>query len=102
MELTVTNRSVSYTHLDVYKRQMVQYPVHSCTDITGFGLMGHCYEMAQGSGCTIHIQSQQVPYHKEAYELAQMGFIPAGAYRNRQYAQEGVKEAVPILSLIHI
>ena len=75
---------------------MVQYPVHSCTDITGFGLMGHCYEMAQGSGCTIHIQSQQVPYHKEAYELAQMGFIPAGAYRNRQYAQEGVKEAVPI------
>ena len=70
---------------------MVQYSVHSCTDVTGFGLMGHSYEMAQGSGCTIHIQTGQVPYHPEALELASMGLIPAGAYRNREYAQKGVK-----------
>ena len=70
---------------------MVKYPVHSCTDVTGFALMGHGFEMAQGSECTIHIQTENVPYHKEAYELAQMGFIPAGAYRNRQYAEAGVK-----------
>ncbi len=70
---------------------MVKYPVHSCTDVTGFALLGHSFEMAQGSGCTIHIQTDKVPYHEEAYELASMGFIPAGAYRNREYAESSVK-----------
>lgn len=70
---------------------MLQYDVHSCTDVTGFALLGHSYEMAQGSDCTIHIQTQCVPYHQEAYPLAEMGFIPAGAYRNRAYAEAGVR-----------
>ena len=69
---------------------MVRYPVHACTDVTGFSLLGHSLEMAQGSGCTLHIQAQAVPYHKEAYELAAMGFIPAGAYRNRAFAEGSV------------
>lgn len=70
---------------------MVKYPVHSCTDVTGFALMGHSFEMAQGSGCTIHLMADKIPYHEEAYELASMGFIPAGAYRNRDYAEAGVR-----------
>ena len=70
---------------------MVQYPVHSCTDVTGFGLLGHSYEMAQGSGCTIHLHTDAIPYHREALELAAMGLVPAGAYRNREYAQAGVQ-----------
>ena len=70
---------------------MVEFEVHSCTDVTGFALMGHSFEMAQGSGCTIHIQVDKVPYHPEALELASMGLIPAGAYRNREYAQAGVQ-----------
>lgn len=69
---------------------MVKYPVHSCTDVTGFGLLGHGYEMASGSGCTLHINTGSVPYIKEAYEFAEMGMIPAGAYRNREYAEPGV------------
>ena len=69
---------------------MVGFDVHSCTDVTGFALLGHSYEMAQGSGCTIHIQVDKVPYHPEALELASMGLIPAGAYRNREYASAGV------------
>ena len=69
---------------------MVQYNVHSCTDVTGFALLGHSYEMAQGSNCTIHIQVDKVPYHSEVLELASMGLVPAGAYRNREYAQSGV------------
>lgn len=72
---------------------MVQYPVHSCTDVTGFALLGHSFEMAQGSGCTLHLCAGQVPYHAEAYDLADMGFIPAGAYRNRAYAEAGVHVA---------
>ena len=70
---------------------MVQYPVHSCTDVTGFSLLGHGFEMAQGSGCTLHICADAVPYHPEALEFASMGLVPAGAYRNRQYAGGGVK-----------
>ena len=69
---------------------MVQYNVHSCTDVTGFGLLGHSYEMAQGSNCSVHIRVDAVPYHEEALELASMGLIPAGAYRNREYAEKGV------------
>ena len=69
---------------------MVRYDVHGCTDVTGFALLGHSYEMAQGSGCTIHIRVDAVPYHAEALELASMGLVPAGAYRNRAYAGPGV------------
>ena len=69
---------------------MVRYRVHSCTDITGFALLGHSFEMAQGSGCTIHMQSQNVPFHQEAWAFADMGFLPAGSYRNRDYAESGV------------
>mgnify|MGYP004628683973 FL=1 len=70
---------------------LVHYSVHACTDVTGFALLGHSLEMAQGSGVTVHIRVQDVPYHKEAYEMAEMGFIPAGAYRNRDFAEAGVK-----------
>ena len=70
---------------------LVKYPVHGCTDVTGFSLMGHSYEMAQGSGCTLHIQTDRVPFHPEATEMAEMGFIPAGAYRNREYAGVNVR-----------
>ena len=69
---------------------MVRFGVHSCTDVTGFALLGHSFEMAQGSQCTIHIQVDKVPYHPEALELASMGLIPVGAYRNRTYAEAAV------------
>ena len=69
---------------------MVKYSVHSCTDVTGFALLGHSFEMAQGSKTTIHIQTNLIPFHPEAYEMAEMGFIPAGAYRNRAFAESGV------------
>ena len=69
---------------------MVRFGVHSCTDVTGFALLGHSFEMAQGSQCAIHIQVDKVPYHPEALELASMGLIPAGAYRNRTYAEAAV------------
>ena len=75
---------------------MVQYEVHSCTDVTGFGLMGHSFEMAQGSDATIHYEVSKIPYHKKAFEMAEMGLIPAGAYRNRHYAEAGVTAAPSI------
>ena len=66
---------------------MLKYRVHSCTDVTGFSLMGHGLEMASGSDCSIHFMTGRIPYHPEAYEFADMGIIPAGTYRNRRYAE---------------
>ena len=83
--------------LNKYGRDiMMKYDVHSCTDITGFGLMGHAYEMASGSGMTIHLDMNNMPYHKEAIEMAKQGFIPAGAYRNRDYTDGHVRTEGPI------
>jgi selenide,water dikinase len=70
---------------------MQHYRVHSCTDVTGFGLMGHSCEMAQGSGCTLHLQVEKVPFHPEALEMADMGLVPAGAYRNRDFAEKAAE-----------
>ena len=70
---------------------LMRFSVHACTDVTGFALLGHALEMAQGSDATIHLQASAIPYHAEAYEMASMGFIPAGAYRNREFAEAHVK-----------
>lgn len=59
--------------------------VNACTDITGFGLAGHAYEMAEGSDVSIEIFHDKVPMIDKAIEYAQMGLIPAGAYNNRLY-----------------
>ena len=64
--------------------------VHACTDVTGFGLLGHCMEMAKASGVTFEIRTQDVAYMKEAPDYARMGLVPGGAYRNREYAGEGL------------
>ena len=61
--------------------------VHACTDITGFGLLGHAYEMASGSGVTACLFSADIPLLNGAKELAEMGIIPAGAYRNMDYVK---------------
>ena len=69
---------------------MVRYEVHACTDVTGFGLMGHGFEMAQGSDVELHIDVQTIDLIPEALEFARMGVLPAGMYRNRTFAEPGV------------
>lgn len=69
---------------------MVKYEVHSCTDVTGFGLLGHSYEMAQGSDVEITIHVDAIDLIPEALEFARMGILPAGMYRNRTFAATGV------------
>ena len=70
----------------------------ACTDITGFGLLGHVNELAEGSGVTVQLWADTVPFASGALELAQDGIIPAGAYRNRNYLEGKVKveEAVAL------
>ena len=72
------------------QQSMLKYDVNSCTDITGFGLMGHVREMAEGSGFTAEIKADAVPILPGALEFANMGIIPAGAYRNREFIEDKV------------
>lgn len=69
---------------------MVQYDVHACTDVTGFGMLGHLYEMAQGSDVSITLHVDQIDFIDEALELARMGVLPEGMYRNRTFAESAV------------
>ncbi|MGI6031269.1 MAG: selenide, water dikinase SelD [Eubacteriales bacterium] len=62
--------------------------VHACTDVTGFGLMGHACEMAEGSGCTIRLWSEKLLFLPQAEELAAMGLLPEGMYNNLHYLRE--------------
>ena len=63
----------------------------ACTDITGFGLLGHVNELAEGSGVDGAAVADQVPLASGALELAREGIIPGGAYRNRSYLEGKVK-----------
>ena len=69
---------------------MVKYRVHACTDVTGFGLLGHLTEMTQGSGVEAELRVADIDLIPEAVELARTGILPAGMYRNRAFAEEGV------------
>ena len=69
---------------------MVKYRVHACTDVTGFGLLGHGYEMAQGSDVELELHVDAIDLIPEAVEFANMGLLPAGMYRNRTFAEPGV------------
>lgn len=64
---------------------MTGYPVHACTDISGFGFLGHLSEMVVGSGCGARIGASSIPVFPETTEYAAMGLVPAGAYRNREF-----------------
>ena len=66
-------------------RVMEGLPVHACTDITGFGLIGHASEMARGSGKSIRLFSSQLPLMDGGFDMASQGIVPGGAYRNRDY-----------------
>ena len=72
-------------------RIMLKYPVHACTDITGFGLIGHMAEMVCDSDCGVIVFSKDLPIIPEALEYAKMGLIPAGAYKNREFRESMVE-----------
>lgn len=59
--------------------------VNACTDITGFGLLGHACEMIENTDVGMVIDSAAVPYFPEAKDLAEMGLLPAGLFRNRDF-----------------
>ena len=66
-------------------KAMMQIGVSACTDVTGFGLLGHATEMAQASGVCLVIDFDSLPLYPLVRELAQQGLIPGGSYKNRDH-----------------
>lgn len=67
------------------KEVIENYPITACTDITGFGLLGHCAEMASASEVTFELYVDDIACISEAVSFAKMGLVPAGSYKNREY-----------------
>jgi selenide,water dikinase len=76
---------------------MQEVVVNACTDVTGFGLLGHACEMIEGTDVGMVIDSAAVPFFPEAKELAEMGMVPGGLHRNRDFRKNmiDIAESVP-------
>lgn len=79
-------------HLNKYAaKSFDKIEVNSVTDITGFGLLGHTLEMAKASEVSIEIEAKEVPILEGAIEMAEMGIIPGGMYKNMHYISKDVE-----------
>jgi selenide,water dikinase len=67
---------------------------HSCTDITGFGLLGHLHEMAEASGVSMRVQVKDLPILAGSLDFINMGIIPEGAYTNQNYYQQWISSTL--------
>ncbi|MGL4567186.1 MAG: selenide, water dikinase SelD [Fusobacteriaceae bacterium] len=86
------DKSIYYmTMLNKYSAEIItKYPVTACTDITGFGFLGHLYEMAKASKLTFAVESELIPYIEEAKEYAKEFFITGGGQKNRKFVENFV------------
>jgi selenide,water dikinase len=75
---------------------MDRFTVHGCTDVTGFGLLGHTAELAKGSGVGVRIGASQVPVLPRVRELAEAGFVPGGTKNNYAHLEGSVTFAPSI------
>ena len=71
---------------------MKEFPVSACTDITGFGLIGHLSEMIVQTGLSALVNTKKVPIIKEAVEFASMGFVPEGTYKNIDFYRPMIED----------
>jgi selenide,water dikinase len=69
---------------------MVEVGVHACTDVTGFGLLGHLQEMAEASGVSARISLGRIPVLSGVWELARRDAVPGGSRNNQRYLMEHV------------
>jgi selenide,water dikinase len=72
---------------------MLRFEVHGCTDVTGFGMIGHAREMAVASGVTLEIEAASVPLLPGAIDAVRAGAIPGGLRNNRDFASCAVQAA---------
>jgi selenide,water dikinase len=79
------------TTLNKYAMDIIRpYPVNACTDVTGFGFLGHAFEMASGSDKTFILEKELVPYIEESKEYAKEFYITSGGQKNRNHLGDRV------------
>jgi selenide,water dikinase len=76
---------------DFGKEAMLEAQAHAATDITGFGLAGHAYEMASGSGTTLVIELSRLPLLPGAEKLAHKPYLTRASGTNAAYVQPGLR-----------
>jgi selenide,water dikinase len=79
-------------------KRMIELGASGCTDITGFGLLGHAFEMAKASGVTFEIDSNSIPLLPDVLELIDQGMLTRGDKNNRVYVGDTVKFAESVSS----
>lgn len=79
---------------------MSEVGVNACTDITGFGLLGHCLEMAKASNVEIRIDTRKVPLMPEVKAFAEMGLIPGGSFANQKFYSQDIEVGLNVESVL--
>ena len=69
------------------------FMVHACTDITGFGLLGHLHEMLIASGVSARLHKNRIPLIRGCIDFINMGIIPEGAYTNRKFYSQWIRNS---------
>jgi len=88
-EESVNEAVQSMTTLNAMAAQVARtHPVHACSDVTGFGILGHALEMASGSDVTLVIESAKMPLLRGTPRLAEKGYITGGCKRNKDYLND--------------
>jgi len=67
------------------------FEIHACTDVTGFGLMGHLHEMSRASECNVRVDSESVPFIPGADDMAASGIVPGGTSANMDFVSPNVR-----------
>ena len=70
---------------------MAEFTVHACTDITGFGLAGHCFQLSKASGVGLHFDTKYLPHYPDALYFAKRGLLTGADQTNRAYTKEAVE-----------
>ena len=96
----VANENIMNTAIDTMRtlnksaaEAMAEVGVNACTDITGYGLLGHLLEMCKGSNVSATIEFDTMPFIKGVFELAQEGVIPGGTKLNLEFVQDDINSA---------
>ena len=96
----IANESIMKTAIDTMRtlnksaaEAMAEVGANACTDITGYGLLGHLLEMCKGSNVSATIEFDAMPFMNGVFELAQDGVIPGGTKRNLEFVQDDISSA---------
>lgn len=73
------------------KDESIRFDISACTDVTGFGLLGHACEMIENQDIGLRIDTHKIPLIEKAMDFANMGIVPAGTHRNRDFRRGCLK-----------